>query len=196
MDTVTSLTLLEGLRDPENEEAWRRFSDRYRPMTIAFAAKLGLTEHDAQDAGQEAMLAFVTGYRQGAYDRAKGRLRSWLFGIAYRKVKDIQRTAGQERPLADRSDASAWLASVAAPDTAQAVWEQEWQRAVLRACMAEATGSFEPQTLRVFELYVLEEWPAKKVADYLGITRNAVFVAKNHVTSHLRELARQMEQIW
>ena len=50
VDTVTSITLLEGLKDPRNEAAWRRFMDRYRPILIGFARRLGLSPSDAEDA--------------------------------------------------------------------------------------------------------------------------------------------------
>ncbi len=196
LDTVTSLTLLEGLRDSGNREAWERFTVRYQPMMLAFAVRLGLNESDAQDASQETMLAFVKGYREGAYNRDKGRLRSWLFGVAYRKVKDIQRRMGRERVMADRSDRSAFLGSIEAPDAAQGVWEQEWQRAVLRACLAEVASHFEATTLKAFELYVLEGRTADGVAEHLGISQNAVYLGKNRVTSRLRELRRQMEELW
>lgn len=196
LDTVTSLTLLEGLRDSGNREAWERFTERYRPMVVGFAVRLGLSENDAQDASQETMLAFVKGYREGAYNRDKGRLRSWLFGVAHRKTRDIQRRMGRERVMADRSDGSAFLGSIEAPDADQGVWEQEWQRAVLRACLAEVSSYFDANTLKAFELYVLEEWSADGVAEHLGTSRNVVYIGKNRVMSRLRELRRQMEEIW
>ena len=49
LTTVTSLTLLAGLRDQGNAAAWQRFADRYRPMVVSFAAKLGLSESDLRD---------------------------------------------------------------------------------------------------------------------------------------------------
>ena len=196
MDTITSLTLLEGLRDPRNDVAWQRFAARYRPMVVSFAAGLGLSENDAQDAAQDTLLAFAQAYRQGAYDRRKGRLRSWLFGIAYRKVKDIQRAMGKEQVMADRSDATGCLASVPAPDEAQQLWDDQWQRAVLDACLAEVARHVDPNTFAAFRLYVLEQWPAKKVAEDLGLSRNAVYIAKNRVISRMRELREQMDELW
>ena len=39
MDTITSTTLLEGLKDARNHEAWHRFVLRYEPMVVSFAMK-------------------------------------------------------------------------------------------------------------------------------------------------------------
>ena len=150
MDTATSLSLLDALHDPRNDEAWQRFVMRYQPMIVAFAAKCGLNDNDAQDAAQETMTAFVKGYREGAYDRSKGRLRSWLFGIAHRKVIDVQRRMGRERVLADRSDGTAFLQALESPAEAEDVWEQEWQEAVLRECMSEVSRLVDPATFKAF----------------------------------------------
>ncbi len=196
MDTLTSVTLLEALRNPTDRAAWERFAARYQPMVLAFALKLGLSESDAQDAAQETMLAFVDAYLAGTYSHAQGRLRSWLFGVAYRKVCDIQRRAKRQPLIIDRSDATGFLGSIESPETAESLWDQEWQQAVLRACLAEARQSFDPVTLQAFESYALDGRAAEQVAQTLGISRNAVYIAKNRVLSRLRELRRQMEQVW
>ena len=196
LTSITSLTLLAGLRDQGNAAAWQRFADRYRPMVVSFAAKLGLSESDAQDAAQETLLAFAEGYRRGAYDRERGRLRSWLFGIAHRKIIDIQRRMGREQVLADRSDATGFLASVQAPDEAERLWEQQWQQAVLNECLAEVADQVDPTTFEAFRLYALAQWPPQQVARHLGLSRNAVYISKNRVISRMRELRQRMEDIW
>ncbi len=176
--------------------AWQRFAARYRPMVVAFSAKLGLSESDAQDSAQETMAVFVERYRQGEYDRQKGRLRSWLFGIAYNKARDIQRRVGRELVFADRTDATRQLNAIKADDHAEHVWDAEWQRAVLRECLSEAARHVDPTTLQAFQFYVLEEWPAEKVAAQLGISRNAVYIGKNRVLTRIREHQRRMAEVW
>ena len=57
--TTTTTAMLEGLRDPGNETVWRDFDERYRPVLIGFAQRLGLTAADAEDAAQETLLAFM-----------------------------------------------------------------------------------------------------------------------------------------
>ncbi len=196
VDTVTSITLLNGLRDLADRQAWDRFMQRYQPLVAAFATKMGLGEHDVQDACQETLLAFVAGYRAGNYDRDKGRLRSWLFGIAHRKVTDIRRHVRDCPVVADRTDATGVLAAVPSPEAAAQFWEQEWERAVLRACLAEVARQFDVATMQAFELYVLDERPAEEVAERLGTTRNAVYLSKHRVMNRMCELRPQMEEIW
>ena len=196
MDTVTSTSLLEGLKRPDDTGAWQRFSVRYEPMVFAFALKLGLNETDAQDAGQETMLAFVQGYWEGRYDPNKGRLRNWLFGIAHRKVIDMRRRKPREVVVTDRTDVGRFMGNVESPEEAQVVWEQEWQRSVLQACMEEVAKQLNPTTVSAFDLYVIKQWPAERVADRLEISQNAVYIAKTRVTDRIRKIRAEMEEIW
>ena len=194
--TATSLTLLEGLLDPNNDAAWRRFGARYRPMIVRFARKLGLSAADAQDAVQDTMGAFVQAYQAGEYDRSRGRLRSWLCGIAYRKVRDLQRRQHGGHVELGESSAGGCLGALEAPNEVEQLWEREWQQAVLDDCLDEAARHVDPTTFEAFGLYVLEEWPAERVARHLGISRNAVYLCKNRVIKRMRDLYQQVEETW
>ncbi len=196
MTTVTTITLLEGLKDAQNDAAWRRFTRQYRPMVVKFAAKLGLNDTEAEDAAQETMAAFVRGYCSGAYDRSKGRLRTWLLGIAFHKIKNARRAAGRETVLTDRSDATGFLASLEASNEIEKFWEEEWQRAVVDDCLEEVARTVDSKTYDAFNRYVLQGQPAQDVAKQLGVTRNAVYISKNRVISKVRELRQQIEEHW
>ena len=89
ISTITSLTLLEGLRTNEDAAAWRRFDERYRPLLIDVSLRLGLGRHDADDAAQRTILSFIKAYQKGQYDPDRGRLRSWLLGIAKNEIAEI-----------------------------------------------------------------------------------------------------------
>jgi RNA polymerase sigma factor (sigma-70 family) len=193
LDVITTTTLLDGLRDTGNARAWRRFEERFHPMVLSFARKLGLNETDAQDAAQETMMNFVEVYREGRYDRSKGRLRNWLFGIARRTVVDILRRRPKEVAISDATDATAFIETVEGPDPAARIWEHEWRCAVLQACVSEVAHDVQPETLAAFDLYVLRQWPVERVAEQLGITTNAVYLAKNHVMTRIRQIREQIE---
>jgi RNA polymerase sigma-70 factor, ECF subfamily len=194
MITETSTTLLAGLQDLRNEAAWCRFCERYTPVLLSFARRLGLDEHEAQDAAQDTLLSFSEAHREGRYDPARGRLRNWLFSIASHRIRDIQR--GRRRVLDEQAMASGFLVELPDDDTQSHLWEDEWRKAVLRACIEEARNSFEPATLRAFQLFALEGWPAAKVAAHLRTSENAVFLAKSRVLACLRERLKEMEENW
>lgn len=193
--TSTNTFLITGLKDGGNDRVWGEFCARYRPVLVSFAQRLGLLRDDAEDAAQEALIAFAEGCRQGEYDPGRGRLRTWLFGIARHKVMNLRRLEGR-RHIAHPEDRTRILDS--APDEASmsATWEAEWRRAIIEVCLQEVRRIFEPATVRAFELFVLQEWPAERVAAELGISRNAVFKAKHRVLTRMREAYRYLDANW
>jgi len=62
--------------------------------------------------------------------------------------------------------------------------------------MENVCRHMEVSTIQAFELFVLKEWPADKVASHLGISQNAVFKAKRRVLSRMRETYKYLEANW
>jgi RNA polymerase sigma-70 factor (ECF subfamily) len=187
--------LLMGLRNRNDDRIWTEFCARYQPLLVAFGQRLGLVLQDAQDAAQETLLAFVNAYREGKYDRQKGRLRTWLSGIARHKIRDIRRRRAREPGLAYGGAGQIDVGEIA-DEGVNEIWEAEWKRAIANACMEQVRNQFEPTTIRAFELFVLNDWPADEVASVLGTSRNAVFLAKRRVLSRMREIHAQLEENW
>jgi RNA polymerase sigma factor (sigma-70 family) len=193
MITATNTCLLVGLRDMRNEQVWQEFCNRYCPVLVNFGRRLGLSEQDAEDAAQETLISFSKGYRDGLYDPEKGRLRTWLLAIAGNRIRDMHRRgeknagAGANTQLFD---------NLADDHSMSEAWEEEWRQAVLKACIAELRQQVEPVTLEAFELYALQGVAADEVARRLGISRNAVFLAKSRLLARLRDMQTQMEEVW
>ena len=191
---VTTTVLLEGLRDPRNQAVWDEFVQRYRPMVLLYARRLGLNSDDAQDVAQQSLLSFYTAYTQGKYQREKGRLRHWLFGIARHHVIHVfeQRSTRRVEPAGGGGLTGA-LSNVPAEDQLEQLWEQEWSAAVLRRCLQIVRSEFGHPMSQAFELFAWQGWPAKRVAEHLGMSENAVFIAKHRVLKRVRELMPDME---
>lgn len=185
-----------GLKDHANSRVWTEFCARYRPVLVAFGRRLGLSEDDAQDAAQETLLAFADAYRRGQYARDKGRLRAWLCGIARNQIHQLQR-CGHRRPHSvDPDHKTRLLEAVSDEDDLAVIWEDEWRKRLIQACLDEARRHLGDQTVQAFVLFVLQEWPADQVASRLGLSRNAVFKAKRRVLSHMREAYQLLNTYW
>ena len=194
MLTTTNTELLQGLRDPANEPVWREFDSRYRPLLLAFARRLGLGDADAADAAQETLAQFVEDYRAGRYDPARGRLRSWIFGIAQRRVADMKRLKARRRE--QRGDSA--FQGVPAEDELQGVWDDEWRKALLRQGLTElrAGTKMDPKTIRAFELVAFGQRRPAEAAAELGMTVNDVYVARSRVLDRLQRILVELEEIW
>src|SRR5439155_24190258 len=71
-------------------------------------------------------------------------------------------------------------------------WDQEHDRHVTRQLLELIKPSFEPTTWTAFERVALEGAAPSAVAAELGITVNAVFIAKSRVMSRLRQEGRDL----
>lgn len=202
LTTVTNTALLQALSDFENGTVWQDYLERYRPLIVGHARRAGLEEADAEDVAQQTLVAFATAYRKGDYDRARGRLRAWLFGIARTALRGFQRgrqiRRGREVQVTANADGegTGFFARLPDDDRLEELWEEEWRHAVVRQCVEEIRGEVEEQTFRAFELFAHQGKPAREVSQALGITENAVFLAKRRVLARIRALLPQMEEVF
>ena len=151
---------------------------------------------DVEKLEQPVGKAFADGFRQGSYKREKGRLSDWLFGIAYRQVLKMRGRLARAEVQGPGSDtAGSFWSQLPSEKEATASWSEEWAKAVLNQCLQQVRREVEPTTIRAFELFALAKQPAAEVGTELGISRNAVFIAKHRILKRLRELQEQYEQV-
>jgi RNA polymerase sigma-70 factor (ECF subfamily) len=185
----TSVSLLERLRTAPDEAAWRRLDDLYRPMIRRWVLRDRSLGDEAEDIVQEVMQVLVREL-PGFHRQRNGSFRHWLRTIINHRVMAYHRgrqkrphTLGatpEESPLAQLSDPKSQLSRQ---------WDEEHDRYVLRRLLELVEPMFEPKTVAVFRRVVLDEVPAAQVADELGLSVSAVYLAKSHLLKKLREEA-------
>lgn len=195
-DWVTTSTMLQRLSDFDDRAAWERLSERFQRPIQAYARKRGLSPDECEDVAQEALLAFAQAFRRGDYDREKGRLSHWLFGIVWRRIDHARRKGDRVGPNSPVrvADTVEWL-GFEAPKSVSPEWEEVWERAMLEDCLRQVRREVEPKTLRAFEMLVLETRSIEDVESELGLSRNAIAIAKHRVSKRLRELIEQCDEV-
>ena len=185
----TTTTLLDGLHDHANEVAWGLIDQRYRPVVSGFARRFGVGANEADEIAQRTLAEFVSAYRAGRYDRTKGRLSSWILGIAHHTIlhtfRDGQRAAQiGAGELADLSDESMM----------HSIWIDERDRQIFAQAMAilRRESAQDERTMEAFELAALRGVPPIEVARRCRMSVEQVYVAKNRVTRKLRDLVRDI----
>lgn len=189
--TRTTTQMLDDLHDKDNVVAWESFDARYRPILIAFAHRLGFAGEDAAELAQQTLAEFARAYAQGRYQRGRGRLSSWLVGIASNVGSGLQRRAA--RGPANTGDAlldAAWADERRLHDA----WNRERERAIVIEALSilRDTSRVQANTMQAFELFAIRGVPAEEVADQCGISVDAVYVVKNRLTGRLREIVQQL----
>lgn len=183
----TTTSLLDGLRDT-TDSAWTMFTETYRPVIVGYCRRIGFDHADAEDLAQQTLAEFSRAYLRGGFDRRKGRLRDWLFGIVRNQARSMRRTQARDvaRAVAAFRDGE--------PDGDEGAWEDHWRASILERCLRIASQEFEPNTIEAFRLFAILQCPAAAVAAELGISENAVYLSKRRVLGRIRDLADQMEK--
>jgi RNA polymerase sigma-70 factor, ECF subfamily len=190
---MTTTQALEDLRSLNDGPAWKEFDGHFRKVVISFARHSGLGPEEAEDAAQETMLAFTKAFRAGHYDKEKGRLRDWLFGVARNVVLNLRSKRPLEKLIADKATGTSFWDMVKDNSDIEQLWQSEWQNMVLARCLSIVKGETEPNSFKAFELYALQERPVDEVALELGLSKNAVYIAKSRILTRLRELEGRLE---
>jgi RNA polymerase sigma-70 factor (ECF subfamily) len=193
MDWATTTMILDGLKASDDAAVWGKFCGHFNPLIANFAKHIGLSPRDAEDAAQETMLAFLKAYRSGKYDRGKGRLSDWLFGIARNVILDFRKRLPREQLVADRSEGTSFWQLLEDPDAARISWQIQWRRMVLAACIEQIKKEVDPAVFEAFKLYALDDMPVEEVSQRLNISHNAVYIAKSRILSRLRQLESEFE---
>jgi len=180
----TPVSLLERLRQPCADEDWTKFVDLYTPLIYYWARGTGLSAHDAADLVQDVLTILVRKMPDFSYDPRKS-FRGWLRTLTL----NVWRKSGA-RPAVNVRGGENGLADVVAPEDSLAFEEAEYRRHLVSRALELMQSQFEPTTWRACWASVVEGRPAAEIARELGITRNAVYLAKSRV---LRLLHRELE---
>ena len=185
----TSVSLLRRLRHPDQEAAWQRFVDLYAPLIYHWGRSQGLNATDAADLVQEVMTTLVAKLPEFQYDPTK-RFRGWLRTVTVNAARNYLRRESS-RPIADGDQAVHTLTIGSATDLFE---EEEYRGFVIKRALGLMQAEFRESTWQACWEHLANGRKAADVASQLGISVNAVHVAKCRVLKRLREeLAGLME---
>src|SRR4051812_13311262 len=92
----TPVSLLNRLRDPADEDAWREFVQLYTPLLLYWTRRLGLRREDAGDLVQEVFATLVQKLPEFQPDPQRS-FRSWLRTVTVNKWRDAYRRQAPAR---------------------------------------------------------------------------------------------------
>ncbi|HEY7309416.1 MAG TPA: sigma-70 family RNA polymerase sigma factor [Gemmataceae bacterium] len=189
----TSATLLERLRDRADAEAWQRLVDLYQPLLTGWLRRHALQVADVDDLVQEVLATVASEAPRFRHSGRPGAFRHWLRTILANRLREFWR-ARRLRPAATGdSDFVQMLDQLEDADSGLShLWEQEHDQHVARRLLDMIEPQFAPSTWQAFRRVVLDGARPDAVAEELGLTLNAVFIAKSRVLQRLRQEARDL----
>jgi RNA polymerase sigma-70 factor (ECF subfamily) len=183
---LTRPSLLMRLRDAGDQEAWADFVRLYAPAIYRFARRKGLQDADAADLTQEVLRSVSGSIGRLDFDRRQGMFRSWLFTLAHRRLCDW--CISRQRREQGSGDSAMLDVLNAQPDRAdEQHWEQDLEREMFARAAEKIRGAFSETTWQAFWQTAVEGKSGKEVAQALGISVGAVYLAKSRVMVRLKE---------
>jgi len=192
-DLPTRPSLLLRLRDAEDHAAWSQFVTVYSPLIFAFCRGRGLTEIDSGDVTQDVLRAVAGAIPRFQYDPQRSTFRNWLFTVVRSKLNNFLAGLARRPRLAGDTTIEHYVATE--PDAA---WEETWQREyranLVRWAAERIRAEFKSETWNAFWQTAMEGRPGDVVAAELGISLNALYIARSRVTARLKQTVDELEE--
>ena len=188
----TQASLILRLPCAADAEAWNQFVSLYEPFVYRFARRGGLQDADARELVQNVLMSVARAVGRWQPEETRGKFRTWLFRIARNQLLDTlakRKVVGKggttmlraldllpagdgghnhEIRLAARRELFLWAADRIKGSVKAATWQAFWQTAVL-------------------------EKSPDVVAEELGLSVGAVYIARSRVLTRLREEIQKWE---
>jgi len=180
----TPPSLLQRLREMPSDGDWKRFDDLYRPFLGRVLLKTGIQAADVEDLVNDVLTIWLAKLK--SFDRkGPGSLRAWLRKVAINRFKDL---ACKKKPWRVQADLEAVFEQLADPHSELSrFWDEQHDRHVLQDALGRIEHEFSPHVWKAFLRFAIEGSPAKEVAQEIGISISAVFVAKHRIMKRLKE---------
>jgi RNA polymerase sigma-70 factor (ECF subfamily) len=196
----TRRSLLSRLRNWDDQEGWRDFFQTYWRLIYDVARKAGLSDAEAQEVVQETIISVAKQMPGFRYDPARGRFKGWLLQITRRRIADLVRQrmrmsgASGGTPVETLSvEHSESLADPAGGEL-EAIWDAEWEKHLFAAAVANVKQQANPENYQLFDLYVVQQWPVRKITATLGVSAGQVYLAKHRISALLKKELQRLER--
>jgi RNA polymerase sigma-70 factor (ECF subfamily) len=178
--------LLAGIRQ-RNAESWRRLSQLYAPLVYGWCRRVGLQASDAEDVLQEVFLTVAARVEDFRHDRHGDTFRGWLWGITRNKIGDLlRRRARQAQPVGGTDALQRLLQTPDGNLEDEPAPEMPSSGGLCHRALNAIRAEFEDRTWQAFWRVVIERQAPADVASALGLSRNAVYIARSRVLHRLR----------
>jgi RNA polymerase sigma-70 factor (ECF subfamily) len=177
----TSISLLQQLRQG-GSEVWAGAIKLYAPLVFKWCRSSGLSEVDSEDVGQNVFLSAFHGFPRFRKDREGDTFRGWLRRITQRKISDF-RTGKRRQPISIDEPTLLYADPIAELNADDA--PEDLKLLALRAVEILQT-QFSSEAMKSFIGTAIDERSAFEVGRELGMTANAVNIAKYRVIKALR----------
>ncbi len=174
----TPPSLLERLRQPEQQQAWNDLVRLYTPLLCQWARRLGLADADVADLVQDVFLRLYRKLPNFVYNAEKS-FRGWLRTVMLNHWRNLKSKRAEQPIDGD-------VNQIPAPDEHALLAEAEYRQMVIARALQLLKQEFPENVWQPFWSYAVEGQTPQEVAQNLGVTVNMVYLCKSRVLMRLR----------
>lgn len=182
----TRNSLLLKVRNPADGDAWRDFSEIYRPVIYRLARRRGLQDADAEDLAQRVLVSVSAALQTWEKDESRGTFRAWLLRVARNAIINALTRRPPDAAVGGTDVVAQLDAQGAQPSAIDELVDDEHRRAVFRWAAAEVKTEFQHATWLAFQLTAVEGQSIENAAAEIGKSTGSVYAARSRVMRRLK----------
>src|SRR5262249_3840718 len=125
------------------------------------------------------------------HNRRPGAFRGWLRTITVHRLREFWRARRYRPEATGASDFLDKLEQLEDPASGLSrLWDEQYDRHIVHRLLEMIRAEFRPATWQAFEGVMLRGERAAAVAQRLGISVNAVLLAKSRILARLRQIGQ------
>ena len=197
----TRISLLERLRDLDDQSSWQEFFDTYWRLIYCAAVKAGLSDADAEDVVQETIIGISRNMENFRYEPEVCSFKGWLMHVTRNRIVDHLRRTGARKnsfvPLegGTKTDEIENISFEAASQKVfEGLWDEEWRKNLIEAAMDRIKQRVAPEHYQIFYLSSVKEMPVRDVGELLGVSLPKVYVVRHRVARLIKQEVRMLER--
>ena len=185
---ATPLSLLERAAAGPEADAWARLVGVFTPLLRTWAGRYQVQPADADDLVQEVLLHVARGLADFRHNGQAGAFRAWLRTVLVFRLRKFWRARDRNRAVDAMDDRLRELEDPASAISRE--WDRDHDRAVLDQLLRLVRPRFSEAIWLAFRRTAIDGLSAAAAAGELGVTPNAVCVAKARIVRELRREGR------
>ena len=184
----TPRSLLDRVCRRSDEMSWKQLVDVYTPFLRGVLRHHGVPDADGDDLMQDVFAVLIREVPQFRHSDRPGAFRTWLRGILVNRLRGYWRGRRNAPAPNGGGDPMKQLDGLEDPSCELSrAWDREHNEHVVRRLLEMLRPEFTLSTWQAFRRHVIDGAEAAAVAEELGLSANAVLIAKSRVLRRLRQ---------
>ncbi|UDQ98605.1 sigma-70 family RNA polymerase sigma factor [Lentisphaerota bacterium WC36G] len=195
---MTRITLIERVRDKNDEESWQEFVEYYKNFIFILLKHFSVGDNDIDDLMQIVQLKLWNGISNYQQHKNNAKFRTWLGTVVRNVVFTYNKSQSKHynQRVGDDLNDLEFLLEHKNEDQFEQIIEHEWKNYITTLAMENIKEFFSGKAIDVFTMTV-KGLSADEIAQKLQMKVESVYVLRNRVKERLfqevKYLRRELE---